>query len=109
MITMLPISDNERKIIDDKSTEICKELHKIFPYCMISWYLKDDLKYQFNIDLIYQFNIDFIYLNVRDSVNVHIDYEIMLVGSPVALANFIYDRYILTKIERIKMGVNNED
>ena len=45
MITMLPISDNERKIIDDKSTEICKELHKIFPYCMISCHLREDLLY----------------------------------------------------------------
>lgn len=101
MFTKFPISDNERKIIDDKSTEICKELHKIFPYCMISCHLRDDL--------LYQFNIDFIYLNVRVGSNVYIDYKMMLAGLPATLANFIYGRYILTRIERVKMEVNNAD
>lgn len=101
MITKFPISDNECKIINDKATDVCKELHKIFPYCIISCHLGEDL--------LYQFNIDFSYLNVRVGTNVYIDYKMMLTGLPDLLARFIYDRYILTRMTRVKMNTKNEE
>lgn len=93
--------DDELKTIKDKATDVCKEFHKIFPYCMISCHLREDL--------LYQFNIDFIYLNVRVGINVYIDYEMLLTGLPDLLTKYMYDRYIIPRIEKIKMEVNNAD
>jgi hypothetical protein len=95
MVEIFPISDNERNIIYDKATNICKELHKIFPYCIIGCHLRDDL--------LYQFNIDFSYLSVRIGINVYIDYKMLLTGLPDLLAKFMYDRYIIPRITRVKM------
>ena len=101
MITKLPIFDDELETIKDKATDVCKKLHKIFPYCVIDCRLREDL--------LYQFNIDFIYLNVRVGINVYIDYEMLLTGLPDLLAKYMYDKYIIPRITKIKMEVNNAD
>ena len=95
MKTRLFISKEESKVIYDKATEICKELHKIFPYCVIDCHFREDL--------LYQFNIDFSYLNVRIGINTYIDYKMILTSLPDLLARFMYDRYIIPRITRAKM------
>lgn len=95
MITKFSIFDDELKTIKDIATDVCKELHKIFPYCIIGCHLRDDM--------LYQFNIDFSYLSVRIGINVYIDYEMLLTGQPDLLAKFMYDRYIIPRITRVKM------
>ena len=57
----------------------------------------------------YQFNIDFSYLNVREGVNVYIDYKMILTGLPHLLARFMYDRYILTRMVRVKMETETRE
>ena len=101
MITMYPLSNEEKEQLYNKSTEICKELHKIFPYCIISCRLREDL--------LYQFNIDFSYLNVRIGINTYIDYKMLLTGLPDLMAKFMYDRYIIPRITRVKLDTKNEE
>ena len=98
MIGSFPLTRKERKNIEDKATEICKELHKIFPYCVISCFLREDL--------LYQFDFDFSYFNVREDVHVYIDRKVILTSLPELLAKFIYDRYIVTRMIRVRENIN---
>ena len=102
MRTRLFISKEESKVIYDKATEICKELHKIFPYCVIDCHFREDL--------LYQFNIDFSYLNDRIDINAYIDYKMMLTGipEPDLLARMMYDSYIIPRITRVKMEMEGK-
>lgn len=101
MTTKFPIFSDELETIKDKATKVCKELHKIFPYCVIDCYLREDL--------LYQFNIDFSYLNVRIGCNVYIDDNMLLTCLPDLLARYMFDRYIVPRITRIKMDTKNEE
>ena len=101
MIGIFPLNNKERETLKDKTSEICKELHKIFPYCVIDCHLREDL--------LYQFNIDFSYLNVRIGINIYIDYKMILTGLPDLIAKFMYDRYIVSRIVRVKEDIKNEE
>lgn len=95
MITQYPVTKEEHDLLDNKASEIAKELHKIFPYCM--------LKYRLRPDMLYSFDIEFCYLNYHEYTTVHIDYNMMLTGKPDLLAKTIHERYIMTKFVTIKM------
>lgn len=95
---MYPISKEKKEQADNRAAEIVKEIYKRYPYCNIMFYIDNFM--------MYNFKIDFNYLGIVEHINIQIYFKELLDRLPNLLAKFIYERYIIIYLVRIKENNN---